>query len=143
MIAVVPFMPFHLNDLIVHEYINFIQSDLDDPAYGEYLDNGLAYTALKDGKVLGCAGLYPTGKYRADAWALLSKDSGRYMLAIVRAMLKELCRSEFRRVQTHVRKDFRQGLKMMKTLGFENETPNGLKNYGDDGCDYYLYARCA
>lgn len=140
---VVPFLPSHLKDLILHEYINFVQDVLSDPEYSEFLNNGMSYTALVDGKVICCAGFLKTGTSKLEAWALLSKDSGIHMLGILRAMLRELKNLEYKRIQTNVRCDFKQGIKFIEALGFKNETPNGMKDFGDDGHDYYLYARCA
>ena len=137
---VVPFLPAHLKDLIVHDYMGFIQDDLDDE-YAELLNAGPAYTVLVDDKVVCCAGILQVSKFRWNVWALLSKDSGKHMLGITRAVKKFLDENSKTRYETHVRSDFVNGHKWMKMLEFSNETPNGMKAYGDDGYDYCLYAR--
>lgn len=138
---VVPFLTSHIKDLIVHDYMGHIQAEMND-AYAELLDGGPAYTALSDGKVIGCAGIMQTAKNRWEAWALLSNDSGKHMVGFTRAVNKFLNDNPKPRVETHVRDDFKIGHKWMKMLNFKCETPNGMPNYGDDGHDYYLYARC-
>jgi hypothetical protein len=143
-LIIVPFIPSHLTELVLHEYVDFVQSNLSDPAYGAALDNGMSWTAINDnGDVMCCSGLVPVGLHRAEAWALMSKQGGRSLIGVVRAIGRELDNNKFKRVQAGVRVDFVQGAKMMELLGFVNETPNGMTNYGDDGYDYYLYARCA
>ena len=136
-----PFLTSHIKDLIVHDYMGHIQPEMDD-AYAELLDGGSAYTALSDGKVIGCAGIMQTAKNRWEAWALLSNDSGKHMVGVTRAVIKFLNDNPKPRVETHVRDDFKVGHKWMKMLNFKCETPDGMPNYGDDGHDYYLYARC-
>jgi hypothetical protein len=139
---IVPFVPTHLKNLVVNSYVGFIQEELTEE-YGLMLFKGGAHTIIVDGKVIGCAGILQTGKNRWQAWALLSEASAPHMLGITRAANSFLDNYEKPRIETHVRVDFKQGNKFAKLLKFKNETPDGMKNYGDDGCDYYLYSRCA
>lgn len=138
--TVVPFLPAHLTGLIVHDYMGHIQEEMDHQ-YGLLLSQGDAYSYIAKGKVIGCSGIYQTAKYRWEAWALLSKDSGKYMVGFTRAVQDFLDNCGKKRIETHVRDDFVVGHKWIKMLGFECETENGMKSYGDDGHDYYLYAR--
>lgn len=140
---IVPFLPAHLQELVVHEYINHIQNDLVNNEYGEALAKGEAYSLIHDGKVVGCAGVLKVSKTRYQAWALLSKRSGSHMRQITREALNVLEKYKTSRVETHVRCDFKVGKKWVNMLRFVNETPDGMKKWGDDGYDYYLYARCA
>ena len=138
---VVPFLPSHLNELVVHSYMGHIQSEMTGE-YAELLLSGPAYTVLIGGEAIACGGIIQVAKNRWDAWALLSDDSGRSMLGITRAVNKFLTENKKPRIETHVRDDFMVGHKWMKMLNFKCETPNGMENYGDDGHNYYLYARC-
>jgi len=140
-VIVVPFLTSHIKDLIVHDYMGHIQADMDE-AYAELLDGGPAYTVVVGGEVIGCGGIIKTAKNRWEAWALLSKNSGKHMIGITRAVINFLDENPKARIATHVRDDFKVGHKWMKMLNFKCETPHGMPNYGDDGHDYYLYARC-
>lgn len=142
-LAIVPMIPDHLKDLVVHEYLGEIQNLMGNTDYGELLASDVSWSFLVDGKVIGCVGVTQCGMRRWHGWGLLSKDSGKYMLAITRFSNKEFDRMAKPRVETAVREDFASGLKWAKMLGFKCETPEPMKNYGDDGYDYYLFARCA
>lgn len=139
---IVQFHPRHLKGLIVNEYCGFIQPELSDE-YGAALAQGGAHSVLVNGKVIGCGGILQTGTRRWHAWAMFSDESKNHMVGIVRAANSFLDNYEKPRVETCVRCDFEQGKKFAKLLRFKNETPKGMKNYGDDGHDYYLYARCS
>lgn len=141
MIDVVPFKPHHLKGLIVNDYVGYIQDELSDE-YGLELAKGDAHTIIANDNVIGCAGLLQRGKNRWHGWALLSEKSAPHMLSIVRTTRHFLDNYNCPRIETNVRVDFKQGNKFVKLLGFTNETPKGMKNFGEDGFDYYLYARC-
>jgi hypothetical protein len=78
--------------------------------------------------------------YKYQAWALLSADSGPYMTAITRRAKSIFGRYTESRIETHVRTDFIIGQKWVKMLGFKNETPDGMKKWGEDGFDYFMYS---
>lgn len=137
---IVPFIPAHLDDLEVHDYMGFIQSQLNED-YGNVLAQFPSYSAVSDGKVISCGGVVPTGVYRQVAWSLMGTDSGKYLTALTRAVRRFLDLNECKRTETHVRSDFEAGHRWAKMLGFINETPDGMRGWGDDGYDYCLYAR--
>lgn len=132
-----------LQGLEVNEFVSFIQPDLENPKYGEFLENGEAYTAMVDGRVIACAGFMPLGKNRCHAWALFSPETRNYMTSIVRFAKNVVYNIEMPRIETNIREDFAQAIKFIELLGFIRETPLPMKNFGDDDMDYYLYARCA
>lgn len=141
MFTVVPFMPIHLEGVVLHQYMGEWQDYLEDPEYANILMTGPAYTGIANGKVIICSGVVKVGLHRYAAWALLSEDSKDYMLQITRAVKDFLKENDMPRVETHVLRDFDQGHRWAKMLGFENETPNGMRKYGDNGKTYDLYAR--
>ena len=139
---VVPFIPAHLNNIKLHSYMGYMQEHISDDEYAVLLVGENSFTGISDdGEVLGSAGIIQLGVNRWVAWALLSETTGKHMLSITRAIKDFLNNNPKPRVETHVRHDFPQGHKLMKVLGFENETPNGMKNYGEEGMTYDLYAR--
>lgn len=139
---VVPFIPAHLKELKLHPFLSHFQKYTVREEYGESLFLYPSYTAINGhGKVIGCAGVYPIGENNYQAWALLSEESGKYMKGFTRETKKFLDMFKADRVQTNVRADFEAGLKWMRLLGFKCETPEPMKKFGDDGMDYYLFAR--
>lgn len=136
---IVPFIESHLEGFEVHKDLSHIQEYLNED-YARLLAACISYTAIADGKVIGIAGVLNAGKGRFLAWALLTKESGKYMIPITREARKFLDSFDAKRIETPVKHDFEIGHKWMKLLGFKNETPDGMKNY-DNGVTFDLYAR--
>ena len=103
---VVPFIPAHLESLEVHEYMAHIQREFGQK-YGEMLAEFPSYSGIVDGKVIICSGVVQAGVNRWNAWALMSKESGRHMIPITREVMKYLKTSHVPRIETHVRSDFK------------------------------------
>lgn len=142
-VKIVPMLPAHLKGLVVHEYLGHIQETLNESAYAELLAAEDSYSFIADGVVVGVVGITQCALNRWHGWALLSSKSAKYMIQITRLVNEKLDELKKPRVETHVRCDFVSGLRWAKMLKFECETPKPMKNFGDDGYDYYLYARCA
>lgn len=102
---------------------------------------GQAWTAEVDGAPICCAGLMPVWDGRAYAWALLSKNSGKYMVPLTRAIRSRLSVAGFRRVEMAVDSTFGAGCRWAGLLGFRLETPFPMRAYLPNGRDAYLYAR--
>lgn len=139
---VIPFIPAHLKDIKPHRHMQFIEAYLDSEEYANLLMSGDACTATVDGRVIACAGLISVGTSRLVAWALMTDETAKYMLPITREVNKAIDGRKEKRIETPVKHDFEQGHRWMRLLGFENETPNGMRCWGDDGETYDLYARC-
>lgn len=137
---VVPFLPVHLEGLRVHDYMGHMNGIMTEE-YGAALADYPAYSCLIDGTVIACAGVYPFGVNRWTGWALMTQETAKYMLNITRAIKKFFAETDIKRIETHVRIDFKAGYRWAEMLGFKNETPDGMKAWGDDGHDYYLFAR--
>lgn len=137
---VVPFIPVHLEGLKVHKYMDHMNGDMNEE-YGEFLASFPAFTALVDDEVVMCGGVVQGGVNRWQIWALMSEKTGKHMVQITRETKKFLETMSLPRVETHVRSDFKAGHRWLKMLGFINETPNGMKAWGDEGKDYCQYAR--
>ena len=139
--TLIPFIPAHLKGFDVHDDLAHIREYLQDDSYGDLLASmDMSYSAIVDGNVIAIAGFYPAGKGRFLAWTLMSKDTGKYMLRATREVLQIINGMDYRRIETPVKRDFLAGHKWMRLLGFENETPNGMRNY-EDGMTFDLYAR--
>jgi hypothetical protein len=116
----------------VHELITYDH-------YGESLAAaGPAFTATVDGEVIACIGTIPQWKDYARAWALLSRHSGKNLLALTRGIRRWLRFHNAGRVDTAVACDFPQAIRWAQMLGFERE---GVMRKYAEGKDFYLYAQ--
>lgn len=108
-------------------------------------EKGPGYTLIIDGEIIGCAGVTLTEWDKGIAWALLSSLFYKYRKTTFKAIkdgLKRIIRDHsLRRIESLVKVGFEPGCKMLLHLGFTNETPNGMKSYGPNGEDMYLFGR--
>ena len=79
----------------------------------------------------------------AEGWVIASSDMWNHPLSVAKAIKKDFARvareHNIERVQTAIRKDFKQGQRFAEWLGLENE--GLMKKFGFDGTDQYRYAR--
>lgn len=131
---VVPLDALHLRQIrpqAAQEYEAEVQRDL--------LPVGQAWAAVVDGRAVACAGMVEVWPGRAYAWALLDRDVGRHMLALVRAIRSTLRAATWRRIEMAVDAEFAPGCRLAELLGFERECRAGA--YFPNGHDAYVYVR--
>ena len=80
--------------------------------------------------------------YKSEAWSLMSKKSKDHMLGLTKAVRSFFDKSNTPRLEIHVQEEFKAAHKWAEMLGFDCETPNGMKHWGLAGETYYIYARC-
>ncbi len=109
-------------------------------AYGAALEQaGNAFTAIKDGRVLGCAGVERVWPDRGIAWSLLGAISPSEMLAVHRRVAGFLDDQALRRIEMTVDAAHAPGHRWARMLGFQFE--GTLRAFTPDGRDCALYAR--
>ncbi|HEV2746412.1 MAG TPA: GNAT family protein [Allosphingosinicella sp.] len=137
MISIEPFAPHHLAGLTLQ---TAQRPELAGRAAGAGAELGPAFTALRDGVVLGCAGLAESHAGHATAWALFAEGHGvATWAALTAAIRRVLDAADYRRVDMLVRDRFERAHEFARRLGFEQE--GVLRRYGADGSDYAVYAR--
>ena len=103
----------------------------------------LAFTGMVNGKPIFAAGMKMIWGQVAEGWVIASSDMWKYPLGVAKAIKKDFARvakeHNIQRVQTGIRKDFKEGIRFAEWLGLERE--GLMKNWGFDGSDQYLYAR--
>jgi hypothetical protein len=105
------------------------------------LGNDYALTAVDaDGRIIMCAGAVMIWRNRAFLWALLSDLSGAHMLELTRMGFQLLPTIRASRLEAIVRQDFDAGHRWLQLLGFQNETPDGMRHFCG-GDTFSLYAR--
>jgi hypothetical protein len=140
---IVAFKPEHLKALVLQPSQEYFGAEIQREGYGDYLKaSGQAFTAMDGDKVLGCGGCIEIWDNRAQIWALVSRDAGRHMIGIHRAVAGFLLAAKWRRIEASVDVGFEAGIKWLEMLGFNNETPGTpMRAYRPDGGNSYLFAR--
>jgi len=115
-----------------------------------YMDNAksleqdnLAFTGMVRSKPIFAAGMKMVWGRVAEGWVIATNDMWNHPLSVAKAIKKDFARvareHNIERVQTAIRKDFKQGQRFAEWLGLENE--GLMKKFGFDGTDQYRYAR--
>ena len=105
--------------------------------------NNLAFTGIVNYQPIFAAGMKMVWGRVAEGWVIATSEIWKNPLGVARAIKKDFARvareHNIERVQTAIRKDFKQGQRFAEWLGLENE--GLMKKFGFDGTDQYRYAR--
>lgn len=138
------FRPFYVQHLVFiapqEEQKNLRSAMLSDE-YAEALATGFALSAWDGVTCVAAAGVVPIFKHRAVAWALLSEDAGKHMLAITRKVRRTMDMLEYQRIEIAVHSTFEAGNRFARMIGMKLETPEPLRQHGAFGEDEYMYAK--
>lgn len=137
---VVPFISEHLNGFEVHNWQRSIAEHIK-LGFGDMIEDTVSYTCLHEGKVIFIAGVYDINDHRKIAWALVGKDASPHLLYITKKVREFLDSVSYDRIETLVQFEFEQGHRWARMLGFNNETPDGMMYYGDNGENFCMYSR--
>ena len=103
----------------------------------------LAFTGMVNDKPIFAAGMKMIWGQVAEGWVIATDQMWKHPIAISKAIKKDFARvakeHNIKRVQSGIRKDFKEGIRFAEWLGLERE--GLMKNWGFDGSDQYLYAR--
>lgn len=139
---IVAFRPEHVRVLELQQAQQYFSGMLSGEDYGRLLaSSGRAFTAIDGDRVIGCSGCVEIWDNRAMAWALISRDAGRHMVGIHKAVSGFLAGAKWRRIEASVDVGFEAGIRWMAMLGFTLETPEPMRAYRPDGGDSYLFSR--
>ena len=107
------------------------------------VEENLAFTGTVNDKPIFAAGMKMVWGQVAEGWVIATHEVWQHPLAVAKAIKKDFARvakeHNIQRVQTGIRKDFKEGIRFAEWLGLERE--GLMKNWGFDGSDQYLYAR--
>ena len=105
--------------------------------------DNLAFTGLINNTPVFSAGMKMVWGQVAEGWVIATNEMWKHPLATAKAIKKDFARvakeHNIQRVQTGIRKDFKQGIRFAEWLGLERE--GLMKKWGLDGSDQYMYAR--
>lgn len=140
MITVVAFRPEHLAALKLQASQASAQPLMTEQHGREIVAaNGQAWTALRDGVPLACAGLIELWQGRAYAWSYLAEGAAAHFKAVHRATLARLADCRWRRVEMAVDVRDPAAKRWAWHLGFQFE--GTLKAWTHDGRDVEMWAR--
>lgn len=136
---VIPFEPEHMETIMLQPAQQRFFTYFNKEYAKDLKISGPCFTGIKDGRVLGCAGLVKQWENRAIAWSLLSGDIGNDFISIHKAVVRFLNLSEYNRIEAFVDANFQQGHRWIEMLGFKCE--GYMEQFNPDGGDAMLYAR--
>jgi hypothetical protein len=137
-----PFKPGHFAELTSRPSEACMRAVMNDPEHLNTVARFDSWTMRIGGRVVACAGLLPLWDGRYEAWAVVASDIGCFgMLRLHRAAVRYLDLRTERRIEATVMRGFEQGQKWVRLLGFECETPNGMRGYLPGGETADLFSR--
>ena len=136
------FKPEHADEIIsfgMNSKLMEIDASFEDNRICNYSTKGNAYTMFMNDKPVFAIGIVILWDGVAEGWVMASQNIYDMKFLAARTILDlqdKLCKkNKIRRLQTSVKADFKQGLRLAEWCGLEVE---GLKKkYGPDGSDYY------
>ncbi len=122
--------------------VDYLRSHTDKLAI---FPGSFAHTVILDYKIIAIVGITIIWPGVAEVWSLLSEDIKKIPSYFHRGILKGLNfyqqNLKIKRYQASVKKDYLDGLRWIKALGFEYE--GEMKSFGPDGSDFFLFGRVA
>ena len=105
--------------------------------------NNLAFTGVVNNNPIFAAGMKMIWGQVAEGWVIATSDMWKYPLGVAKAIKKDFAKvakeNNITRVQSAIRKDFKEGQRFAEWLGLERE--GLMRKWGFDGSDQYMYAR--
>ena len=132
---------FILSCQMNHKILEADRKYIDDAK--NLVEQNLAFTGLINNDPIFAAGMKIIWGQVAEGWVIATNEMWKCPIGVAKAIKKDFAnvarQHNIKRVQTAIRKDFKQGLRFAEWLGLENE--GLMKCYGFDGSDQYRYAR--
>ena len=130
--TVVPFQPFHL-EILATQGVQAAQISHVPASYAKFeRPPGPCVTAFNGDRVILCGGIVTTPEcWIGQAWAVLSKDAGKHMIWINRAVKRFMEMQDLKRIEATVDEGFFAGCRWARILGFEYEGP--MRGFGPNG----------
>ena len=131
-----------MTEVVAYEQSHFDALELHDchtkESYGP--PSRPAITFLDGGKPVAIVGAFQVVPGVAHLWANVSKNVNIRFAKTAKIVLDNfLYANGLRRAQMTIRRDYKAGMRFARFLGFEPEAL--MAKYGQDGSDYWLYAR--
>ena len=132
-----------LNSLIELKYVVAPRDQWDRSI--RMWQSGRAFTLMADGVIVGCGGVMMPEQGKGEAWIIATPLINKYrktVFKLLRNMLEMITKKYgLKRVEALCPGKYASGRRLLEHLGFINETPDGMKQYGPGGETFYLYGR--
>jgi hypothetical protein len=145
MLYIVPYTAEH-GRFILSCQMNHKLMDKDAKFDGDAMNlvqDHLSFTGMVGKKPIFAAGMKMIWGQVAEGWVIATSEMWKHPLGVAKAIKKDFARvareNNITRVQSAIRKDFKEGLRFAEWLGLEKE--GLMKKWGFDGSDQYMYAR--
>jgi hypothetical protein len=139
---IVAFKAAHLQALELQDAQAYLSADIAKPEHARMIESaGHSFTAVVGDKVIACSGTAEVWAGRAVAWALISKDAGRHMVGIHKAVAGYLSAAKYKRIEAWVDEGFEPGMRWLEMLGFIRETPMPMRGFRPDGGSCFLFSK--
>lgn len=132
----------HFDELVEQKATSHLRAFVTKEHVEAMVESPHSYTAKSDGQVLACGGVKEYWPGRGEAWVVLSGSAGKELVAIHKATEALLASCGIKRIEATVDRNFQQGHRWVKLLGFKLEA-NRMVAYFPNGNDGSLYARVA
>ncbi|KKN31789.1 hypothetical protein LCGC14_0820420 [marine sediment metagenome] len=144
-IKIIDFHPAHLDLMDIRDH------EVTEVCVGDYKQKftvlsklGVSGTVIYDGEILCVIGAFDMWKSVCEVWILPSKAIGRHKLIFARLIKQQLEALEevgnYHRIQVSALDDEFHN-KFFTWLGFDRETPNGMKNFTKNKSNYNLWSK--
>ena len=144
-IKIIDFHPTHLDLMDIRDH------EVTEVCVGDYKQKftvlsklGVSGTVIYDGEILCVIGAFDMWKSVCEVWILPSKAIGRHKLIFARLIKQQLEALEevgnYHRIQVSALDDEFHN-KFFTWLGFDRETPNGMKNFTKNKSNYNLWSK--
>ena len=145
MLYIVPYTAEH-GRFILSQQMNHKLMDKDAQFDGDAMNlvqDHLAFTGMVNDKPIFAAGMKMIWGQVAEGWVIATSEMWKHPLSVAKAIKKDFARvakeNNITRVQSAIRKDFKEGQRFAEWLGLEKE--GLMRKWGFDGSDQYMYAR--
>ncbi|KKL10775.1 hypothetical protein LCGC14_2552450 [marine sediment metagenome] len=136
--------PFRVSDFEAFEPIEpLATAEIKDPAFAQAIeDSCLAVTGVRDGEVIGCAGVHPVedDDFNGEMWLRLSPDCLKHKLDTLRWIRDGLKIIEetfpFGQLNATIKCCFTQSIKMVEYLGFKR-----VREVEHEGKQWFIYSK--
>ena len=126
------------------ELHNNSQEEMEQAAVSNEENSAAAYTLFIDGEPVAAGGMFLRHKGVGDVWLSVSTKATKTPKLVIKTIKeyieKVMQAAELKRLQTPILADFTTGLRFASALGFQCETPDGMKYYGYRGETYKLFS---
>jgi len=136
---IVPYKAEHLMAITAQEAQAYLR-DLVTTEYCKSLEASLSFTAMVDGRPIGCGGLAEIWKDRALLWSFLDRSAKEHLFAITKVTRNFIDAAPYRRIEAETDCEFKEGHRWLRMLGFTLEAER-MRCFRVDGGDSALYAK--